>query len=159
MKVLICSDTHRKHDNYLSVVEKEGPFDMMIHCGDTEGGEYLINESAGCPSEIVAGNNDFFGDLPRERTLLLGGKKVWITHGHNYYVSFETAFIVEEARSRGVDVVMYGHTHKPVVEDLGVLCINPGSLSYPRQAGRHPSYIILNIDEAGMWDLQIKYVD
>ena len=158
MKVLICSDTHRRHDNYLKVLEKDGPFDRMIHCGDTEGGESLISEAAGCPSEIVAGNNDFFGELPRECVFWLGGKKVWVTHGHNYYVAFDKKIIAEEARSRGMDVVMYGHTHRPEIEEQGVLCINPGSLSYPRQQGRQPSYIVLDIDEKGMWDLQIKYI-
>ena len=158
MKVLICSDTHRRHDNFLKVVEKEGPLDLLIHLGDTEGGEYLISEAAGCLSKIVAGNNDFFGDLPRELTFELGGRKVWLTHGHNYYVMLDTAFIVEEAQARGVNVVMFGHTHRPIIEEAGVLCINPGSISYPRQSGRQPSYIILTIDENDVWDLQIKYL-
>lgn len=28
-----------------------------------------------------------FSDLPREITLDIGPYKVWVTHGHNYYVS------------------------------------------------------------------------
>ena len=32
---------------------------------------------------------------------------------------------------------MYGHTHMPVIENEdGILVINPGSLTYPRQRGR-----------------------
>ncbi len=158
MKVLICSDTHRKNDNYMKVVEAEGPLDLMIHCGDSEGSEYLLEQVAGCPVKLVAGNNDYFSDLPGEMVFELGGKKVWLTHGHHYFIYLNTAYLVEEAISRGVHAVMYGHTHMPVVEEAGVLCINPGSLSYPRQYGRKPSYIILNIDEQGEWDLQIKYL-
>ncbi len=158
MKVLICSDTHRRHDNYIKVVETEGPFDLMIHCGDTEGGEYLISEAVRCHSEIVMGNNDFFSDLPRERIFELGGKKVWVTHGHNYYVSFDTAIIKDEARAKGVNVVMFGHTHRPLIENGEVLCINPGSISYPRQSNYRPSYIILHIDENDKWDLEVKYL-
>ncbi len=158
MKVLICSDTHKKHDNYLKVLEEEGPFDFLIHCGDTDGGEYLISEAAGCPCEIIMGNNDFFSDLPRERIFDLGGKKVWVTHGHNYYVSLDTAIIKEEAAAKGAQVVMFGHTHRPIIEDGGVLCINPGSLSYPRQANRKPSYIVLDIDDTGFWNLEIRYL-
>ncbi|MBR2036654.1 MAG: metallophosphoesterase [Lachnospiraceae bacterium] len=158
MRVLVCSDTHRRHDNYLKVVEKEGPFDFLIHCGDTEGGEYLIHEAAGCPCEIVMGNNDFFSDLPRERIFHLGGRTVWVTHGHNYYVSLDTAMLKEEARAKGANVVMFGHTHRPLMEDGSVMCVNPGSLSYPRQANHKPSYIVLEIDENDHWNMEIKYL-
>ena len=43
---------------------------------------------------------------------------------------------------------MYGHTHKPEVDvDDEVTVVNPGSLSYPRQEGRLPSYVIMEIDD------------
>ena len=142
----------------MRVLEKESPLDFLIHCGDTEGGEYLISEAAGCHSEIVMGNNDFFSNLPREAVFSLGGKKVWVTHGHNYYVSLNTAIIKEEAMMKGANVVMFGHTHKPLIEDGSVLCINPGSLTYPRQPNRKPSYVILEIDKNNHWNLEIKYL-
>lgn len=158
MKVLICSDTHRRHDNLLKVIEKDGPFDFLIHCGDADGGEYSISTAANCHCEIVMGNNDFFSDLPREAVFTLGGKKVWVTHGHNYYVSLDTAIIKEEALAKGVDVVMFGHTHKPLMEEGRVLCINPGSLSYPRQADHRSSYMILQIDSNNEWHVETRYV-
>ena len=37
MKILIISDTHRKHDNLLKVLERECPVDLLIHLGDAEG--------------------------------------------------------------------------------------------------------------------------
>ena len=49
MKILIVSDTHRRNDNYIKVLERVAPVDMVIHCGDIEGSEYLIAQSAGCP--------------------------------------------------------------------------------------------------------------
>ena len=56
--------------------------------------------------------------------------------------------VAEEAKSRDCDAVFFGHTHKPVIEEIdGVLAINPGSLSYPRQHGRKPSYVILETDK------------
>ena len=69
MKILIISDTHRKHENLLKVLERECPVDLLIHLGDAEGYEDYIAEQAGCPVEVVAGNNDFFSSLPRDRTL------------------------------------------------------------------------------------------
>ena len=72
MKILIVSDTHRRNDNYIKVLERVAPVDMVIHCGDIEGSEYLIAKSAGCPVQMVVGNNDFFSDLPREISMFPG---------------------------------------------------------------------------------------
>ena len=150
MKILIVSDTHRHNENYFKVLEKTGPYDMVIHCGDIEGSEYLIAESAGCPVQMVVGNNDFFSDLPREKEFHIGKYKVWLTHGHNYYVSMSNENLKHEARMRGVDVVMYGHTHRPVVDiEDDIIAVNPGSLTYPRQDNRKPSYIIMDLDREG----------
>ena len=148
MRVLIVSDTHRRNDNYFKVLEKEKNLDLIIHCGDSEGSEYALSESADCPVQLVTGNNDFFSSLPRELELDIEGYKVWVTHGHNYYVNMGDEFIKEEARARGMDIVMYGHTHRPVInENKGVIAINPGSLTYPRQEGRKPTYIIMEVEK------------
>lgn len=159
MKILIVSDTHRKNDNYIKALEKEAPVDMVIHCGDIEGSEYLIAEAAGCPVQMVVGNNDFFSDLPREKDFPIGKYRVWLTHGHNYCVSMGNEYLKREAKTRGVDIVMYGHTHKPVV-DIGkeLIVLNPGSLAYPRQEGRRPSYIIMELDETGRAGFTINYL-
>ena len=158
MKVLIVSDTHRKNDNYFVALEREKP-DMVIHCGDAEGSEYLLTEAAGCPVYIVTGNNDFFSALPRELDLEIGSYKVWVTHGHNYYVSMGNEHIRQEALIRGVDIVLYGHTHRPVVDRSGkVTAVNPGSLSYPRQVGRRPSYVVMEVGDDGKADFRIEYL-
>lgn len=55
MKILIVSDTHRKDGNLQWVMEKEKPFDMLIHLGDAEGSEQYIAHWAepGCELEMV----------------------------------------------------------------------------------------------------------
>lgn len=160
MKILIVSDTHRNNVNYLKVVDRIGRMDMVIHCGDVEGSELVISKAAGCPVQMVQGNNDFFSDLPREKEFMLGQYKVWLTHGHNYYIAMNSEVIKQEARDREVDIIMCGHTHKPVV-DIGndLTLINPGSISYPRQENRKPSYILMEIDNAGEAHYTINYVD
>ena len=146
MKVLIVSDTHRKNDNYFKVLTLHKP-DLVIHCGDAEGSEYALSEAADCPVQIVLGNNDFFSYLPRELDLKIEGLKVWVTHGHNYYVSMGNQILKQEAAARGADIVLYGHTHRPVVDrSSGVIAVNPGSLSYPRQDGRRPSYCLMEAE-------------
>lgn len=69
MRVLIVSDTHKKHENLITIMEKERPFDRMIHLGDAEGYEDYIAELAGCPLDIVAGNNDFSLNFRKKRKL------------------------------------------------------------------------------------------
>lgn len=158
MKVLIVSDTHKRNDNYFAVLEQQKP-DMVIHCGDAEGSEYALTEAAACPVEIVLGNNDFFSELPRELELEIGEYRVWVTHGHNYYVSMGNENIKREAISRGADIVFYGHTHRPVVDiDDEVIAVNPGSLSYPRQEGRRPSYAVMELDESGEAHFHVGYL-
>lgn len=147
MKILIVSDSHRHNENIQLILDKVKPVDLLVHCGDAEGSEYAIGEMAGCPMMIVTGNNDFFSSLPKELEFELQKYKVWLTHGHYYNVSMGPERIIEEAKAKGVDIVMFGHTHKPVVKRSGdIIAVNPGSISYPRQEGRKPSYIIMEID-------------
>lgn len=158
MKILVVSDTHRKNDIYVNIVKLHKP-DMVIHCGDAEGSEDFLTEAADCPVYIVPGNNDFFSILPKEIELEVGNYKVWVTHGHNYYVSMGNEFIKHEAIARGVDIVCYGHTHRPSVERADeIIAVNPGSLSYPRQDNRRPSYVIMEIDKKEQLHFTIAYV-
>lgn len=159
MKILVVSDTHRRNDNFFKVLEKVQPIDMLIHCGDAEGSEYAISEAAGCQVKMVIGNNDFFSGLPRESEFQIGKYKVWLVHGHNYYVSMDNSHIKEEAKCKGVDLVIYGHTHKPVIErEESIIAINPGSLTYPRQEGKRPSYIIMEEDSQGELHFSLNYI-
>ena len=54
---------------------------------------------------------------------------------------------------------MYGHTHKPFLEKVnGVTVLNPGSLSYPRQEGRRPSYMVITVSDDGRMDYDQRYL-
>lgn len=161
MKILVVSDTHRKDDNLKLVLSEECPLDMLIHLGDAEGSEHFIPDwvNPECRMEMVLGNNDFFSRLDREREIDVAGHKAFITHGHYYGVSMGPEGLVDEAKSRGCDIAMYGHTHRPFLDVIdGVTVLNPGSLSYPRQEGRRPSYMIIHVDADGKMDYQQKYL-
>ncbi len=160
MKVLIVSDTHKHHENLMKALEKEGNIDLMIHLGDVEGYEDDIADMVRCPLEIIAGNNDFFSILDKEKEIQIGKYKVLLTHGHFYYVTAGLADIKKEAAGRGMDIVMFGHTHRPLLEQKkGVIALNPGSISYPRQDGRHPSYAIMELDKTGNAHFSIEYLE
>ena len=161
MKILVVSDTHRKDDNLKLVLSEECPLDMLIHLGDAEGSEHFIPDwvNPECRMEMVLGNNDFFSRLDREREIDIAGHKAFITHGHYYGVSMGPEGLVDEAKSRGCDIAMYGHTHRPFLDVIdGVTVLNPGSISYPRQEGRRPSYMIIHVDADGKMDYQQKYL-
>lgn len=157
MKILVVSDTHGDQKNFLKVIQIEKGIDMVFHCGDVCGGEYTIIASAGCPVEMVAGNNDYFSPLEQELEFEIEGKNIMLTHGHQYYVSTDTQLIKKEAIARNVDLLCYGHTHYPsVFTEDDIVVVNPGSLTYPRQNGRRPTYAIVQIDEKGCINVELK---
>lgn len=159
MKVLIVSDTHGNLRNFERVLECEKEVDMLLHLGDVENDEDYLEAVMDCPVHIVAGNNDFFSDLPNEIVVVIGNHRVFMTHGHGYYVSAHTRRLKEAARSRQADIVLYGHTHRPDIDETGdVIAINPGSLSYPRQDGRKGTYIIMEVCENEDTEFTLKYV-
>ena len=159
MKILIVSDTHGRTENLEKVLKKTGPIDRMIHLGDVEGDEAHIRSLVDVPVDMVGGNNDYFSSLPSEMEIELGNHRALLTHGHHYFVGMGHEMLREEARKRGVDIVMYGHTHRPYLERNGGLTIlNPGSLSLPRQEGHEPSWIVMYIDEQGEADYNICYL-
>lgn len=159
MRILIVSDTHRHDQNLKEVLLRAGPIDRLIHLGDAEGSEDYIRQIANCPVNIVRGNNDFYCDLPREEEFTLGRYKVLITHGHYYYVSLNMQEIMRQAKARNMDIVMFGHTHRPLIKlEDGIAFLNPGSISYPRQEGRKPSFIIMEIDKQGEAHYSINFI-
>ena len=159
MRVLVISDTHSKHTNLEEVLKREPPFDLVIHLGDAEGFQQQISEMVNCPLEIVAGNCDFLSHLEQEKIIQVGSYQAFITHGHYYNVNAGYEDIKKEARGRGCDIVMFGHTHRPIVEyGKNVITINPGSLSYPRQDGRRPSYIVMNLEDFKKAEILMHYL-
>ena len=158
-KYLVVSDTHGRDDNFYKALDLEEPVDGVIHCGDIEGSEGKFALACECPVYFVSGNNDFFSDLQRELEFELDGHHCFLTHGHNYLVSMDLDYIYNEAVAREAEFVFFGHTHKPVAKCVdGTYLFNPGSLSYPRQEGRNPSYLVLFLEDDGSVKYEIKYL-
>lgn len=160
MRVLIVSDTHGKHENLEKVLEIEDSFDRVFHLGDAQVTKQELESLTGCPVDVVAGNMDFRSEAPSEKLVEIEDYTVFLCHGHRYHVN-ETLLTLEyAARSKGADVVLYGHTHVPFLdesEDLWIM--NPGSLSEPRPWKASPSYGVLNIDEMGEISLEHRYLE
>lgn len=159
MKVMVVSDTHKRHSNLAKALKQTGAIDLLIHLGDAEGCEDEIKRLAKCQLEIVAGNNDYFTDLDYEKEIRLGKYHILITHGHYYYVTTGIENIKRECAARGFDIVMFGHTHVPIISyGNDIVAVNPGSISYPRQETRKPSYLMAEIDKGGEIHFNIHYL-
>ena len=146
MKIVIVSDTHGSRKNIENVCECNPDADMLIHLGDVE-------DAAEIALSLVRAL------LPREEEFELEGHHIFITHGHAYYVSMGEAHLQEEARRRGADIVMYGHTHVPALTiDADLVTLNPGSLTYPRQQGRQATYMVMKLEKGKQPEVELKTV-
>lgn len=157
-KILIVSDTHGIGDLMAQVIKKERPIDMLIHCGDLCVNPSMLECMVNCTVHAVRGNCDHSADLSRMKVFRIGKLKVVLTHGHDYHVSDDLMPLTYLAKENEADIVMYGHTHKPLVTtEYGITIVNPGSLTLPRQENHVPSYIIMNVDDNGDATFDIKY--
>ena len=150
MRILVISDSHGRNDDVTGVLRQVGHIDMLIHCGDVERGDDYIRSLVDCPVHMVSGNNDYDLDLPAVDIFMVGDYKVLLTHGHRFSVYRGVDRLKAYAQEQGADIVMFGHTHVPYIEigeDMTIL--NPGSISYPRQKERKPTFLIMEIDEYG----------
>lgn len=151
MKILILSDSHGQDLPVAKALDREWPIDAMIHLGDTqededEFSEILAGEEV--PLFLVRGNCDWYSSLPLDRILELSGHRIFMTHGHGHDVNYGTKELAQIAREQGCSIALYGHTHRPEIDDSspGLLILNPGSISFPRQKGREKSYMILELE-------------
>jgi putative phosphoesterase len=100
--------------------------ELILHAGDVGGDEVLEELALIAPVAAVFGNTDTPGDarLPQEITRELGGVTIHVSHGHELgSPTPETLLGLYTA-----DVLVYGHTHKPLVARVhGRVVVNPGS--------------------------------
>ena len=160
MRYLIISDTHNSTYYLNKVLSTVGKLDGLFHLGDFDGHEYDIQAMVDCDTFMVGGNNDFFCDLDRQMLIEVGTYRIFMTHGHRYGVNYGHERILEAGKELAAIVVMYGHTHRPIITQMeGIYLVNPGSISQPRQEGRIPTYIIMEIDRFGEIHFTLNYVN
>lgn len=137
MQILLFSDSHGDIHNMVRAINKNSKIDMIIHLGDCVSDILRIMEMYGnYRYEFVQGNNDWSGGYPQEKILELEGRRIFITHGHQYNVKYDYQRITARGHSINADAVFFGHTHEP--EEFfseGMLVLNPGSV---RGSGNQP---------------------
>lgn len=150
-RIFVFSDSHGQLDKLTELVPTLGA-DYLIHCGD------FAHDLTGSNVYHVRGNCDPWSKAPSEILLTIENKKILIVHGHRQHVKSGLLSLAYYAKQKQVDVVLFGHTHKPVaVEDDDLLLLNPGSISLPPPS-QPASYLELTIDGDQM-DFQFHYLE
>ena len=150
MRILVVSDSHGYNTHLFKVIDSLKPIDMLIHCGDSgDLGDY-INELVDCPVVMVRGNCDDYCQYRSEEILEVNGNKILVTHGHMYGVKSGLGNLYERAKELSANIVLYGHSHIPDLTQMyGIMAMNPGSISLPKQESRIPTYGIIDISDNG----------
>lgn len=135
MKVLVMSDSHASLRFMRQCMDAVRP-NAVLHLGDYfEDGRVLAEEYPKVSLYQVPGNCDQYregGDCAPILCPVLGGVKLYMTHGHLHRVKMGNSSLLSSARQAGAAVALYGHTHEAelYMETDGLLVVNPGSCGY-----------------------------
>ncbi len=146
MRILLASDTHGNISDLVDFLGDE-EFDLLFFLGDYVRDGIEIAKRLDIPGKIVRGNGDRnVRGFSNDEIFELKGKKMFLTHGHEYGVSFGLDNIYYRAKEIGADYVFFGHTHVPIIERIDQMTImNPGSASRPRTSDRLKSFGIIEL--------------
>ena len=154
-RIGVFSDSHGNLRALKDALVAAGPLDAALFLGDYSSDARVIRE-AGIPLGVVRGNNDFGSPEADELTMEFDGVRVFCTHGHRYGVYFSTDRLYYAAKEKEADVALFGHTHRPLLENNGgMLIVNPGSVALPRFG--EPTYALLTVRD-GRANADIQYV-
>ena len=138
----IISDTHGLLRP--EAVDALAGVEHIVHAGDVGDPALLDRLREIAPLTVVRGNIDvgrWAMALPATEMLMVGGVTLYVIH--------DLKELALDPAASGIDVVISGHTHKPVVEHRdGILFINPGSAGR-RRFSLPITLALLDIDEAG----------
>ena len=118
MKLAILSDTHGLLRP--EVAEHLKTADAILHGGDVNKPGIVDQLKQYAPLYVVRGNNDkeWAEQIPHDLTITLGGVTFYLVHNKKEVPADLT----------GIDAVVFGHSHKYLLEERdGVLWLNPGS--------------------------------
>ena len=118
MKLAILSDTHGLLRP--EVLDRLKSVDAILHGGDINRRDIVDQLRQYAPLYVVRGNNDkdWAADIPHTVTVTLGGVTFFMVHNKKEVPADLT----------GIDAVVFGHSHKYLLEERdGVLWLNPGS--------------------------------
>jgi putative phosphoesterase len=116
--------------------------ELILHAGDVGDADVLTEIRTIASVYAVYGNTDAPDmGLPGAIDVTLGGVSIHMSHGHELGSPTPGALLARYT----ADIIVFGHTHKPLVERAdGRLVINPGSAG-PRRFNLKPSVARMTI--------------
>ncbi len=148
-KVLLVSDSHGLTRELEIIKERHRKeADLLIHCGDSQ---LMADDHTMTGFVTVRGNCDFDTRFPLDAVAEAGGRKIFVTHGHNYSVKTSIIGLNYRAQELQADLVCFGHSHVLGAELIeGVLFLNPGSIRLPRERFEKTYMIVELLNDAVM---------
>jgi putative phosphoesterase len=135
IKIIALSDTHLDRDLPKNLVELARGADIIMHAGDFVNIDIYDTLNDLGRVEAVCGNADSPAIrrlLPERNVVDVEGIRIGLVHRASH--SSEPLGAGMLAREMEVDVLIYGHLHKPYVEHGNKLLICPGSPIVPRMS-------------------------
>ena len=129
MRILVISDTHGDFFSLKHALDAQPNAEVIIFCGDGSEQYTFLKQTLPDKTVIgVRGNCDWSSKLPSTEIAEVGGKRIFITHGHLYNAKFTFINLIEAAREQNADILLFGHTHQAVTDYYeGLHIMNPGS--------------------------------
>lgn len=137
IKFLVLSDSHGQRTALRRALAAQPEARQVFFLGDGWRDIEAVREAEPERTFLaVPGNCDAGVTQPPVGETVIGGIKIFFTHGHLYRVKWGTELLVQAARSRGATLALFGHTHMPCERyDSGVQLFNPGSIGYKETYG------------------------
>ena len=113
----------------LDAIDAHRP-DQVIHLGDLQSdAAELTYVYPKLPICMVPGNCDGWTMDPLKKQITLAGKRILLSHGHLWGVKKGYEAAVADARAVGADILLFGHTHRALCQQLedGLWMMNPGA--------------------------------
>ena len=138
----LISDTHGLVRP--SVMHALQGVELILHAGDVGSRDVLFELATIAPVQAVYGNVDDLHtpELEEHRWLTLDGWRIHVSHGHEVRAPSPNLLT---RRYPEADILVYGHTHRAVVQWVDrQLVINPGAAG-PRRFDVVPSVARLHL--------------
>ena len=121
-------------------IKLAGQVDVWCHLGDLTSDAEALMSRTNAKVYAVRGNCDYFGGSAQryesEAVVELGGARILMMHGHTRGVKSSAMNACYAARECGAQILLFGHTHRPLVDWDGTLWVmNPGSIRDRRTYG------------------------
>ncbi len=153
MLVGVVSDTHGNIQGMRQLAEvlKAKGVSTLLHVGD----DYRDLETLSQAGLKVIGVPGVYcreyqnPEIPNRLVVELNGVKLLLTHTESRHKHDQTGDPDPETMARGVQIVLFGHTHAPTLEERqGVLWLNPGHLKDRPDRGHAPTFALLALSPA-----------